>query len=417
LNLPLLKLLPLVILLFGSAVYAQNSFVVQPIICKGVHNDAMTSVLERSVSKNVRSVNSSIETSYVDFPMQAKTSFQKAVSIWESYIVSPQKIKIQAKWESLPGSTLAQSGATKIYRNFTSAPYRNVWYPVALAEAISGQNLNSNEFEITISLNRNINWSFSINGVPESNRFDMVSVVLHEIAHGLGFNSSFKLTDDNQRGEWGQSLVPYVFDIFVQNGSSEIIQDTKIYGNPSLQLKQQLTSNDLFFFLGNNIYTGKLPQLNAVDPFRIGASVSHLDEFNYPQGNDNSLMTPSVRSAEVIHTPGDLTLLILNQIGWGIKNLPVSGNTITATEPEVLQTLVYPNPVRNELNIYLPQNKLNDYSIIVRDSAGKTFYRKTDYSSENGQLLINTADWIPKIYFLEIKSGNLVKTHKVMVVQ
>jgi hypothetical protein len=375
----------------------------------------MTSILEHSTSKNARSVNSSIETSYVDFPVQAKTSFQKAVSIWESYIVSPQKIKIQAKWESLPGSTLAQSGATKIYRNFTSAPYRDVWYPVALAEAISGQNLNSNEFEVTISLNRNINWSFNLDGIPESNRFDMVSVVLHEIAHGLGFNSSFKLTDDNLRGEWGQSLVPYVFDIFVQNGNSEVIQDTKIYGNPSSQLKQQLTSNDLFFFLGNNIYTGRLPQLNAVDPFRIGASVSHLDEFNYPQGDENSLMTPSVRSAEVIHTPGDLTLLILNQIGWGIRNLPVSGNTVTAAEPEVLQTLVYPNPVKDELNIYLPQSKSADCSVMIRDIEGTVYYREVQHLPASNRLSIDTTNWIPKIYFVEVKSGNLVKTYKIVV--
>jgi len=411
------KLFYCTVLLFSSTAYAQNSLSIEPIICKGVYDDAMTSILENSVSKNARSVNSTIEVSYVDFPVQAKAPFQKAVSTWENYIISPQKIKIQAKWESLPSSTLAQSGATKIYRNFTSAPYRDVWYPVALAEAISGQNLNSNEFEVTISLNRNINWSLNTNGIPESNHFDMVSVVLHEIAHGLGFNSSFKLTDDNQRGEWGQSLVPYIFDLFVQNGNSEVIQDTKVYGNPSSQLKQQLVGDDLFFFLGNNIYTGRLPQLSAADPFRIGASVSHLDEFNYPQGNDNSLMTPSIRSAEVIHSTGDLTLLILNQIGWGIENLPASGNTVTATEPEVLQTLVYPNPVEDKLNIYLPQDKPVDYSVAIRDIKGRLYYQQAHHSSASNQLVINTTNWLPNTYFVEIKSENLIKTHRVVILQ
>lgn len=416
-NLSFSKLLYFTVLLFSGTVYAQNSLSIEPIICKGIYDDAMTSILESSAAENARSVNNTIETSYVDFPVQAKTSFQKAVSIWEGYIISPQKIKIQAKWESLPGSTLAQSGATKIYRNFTSAPYRDVWYPVALAEAISGQNLNSDEFEVTISLNRNVNWSFNINGIPENNRFDMVSVVLHEIAHGLGFNSSFKLTDDNQLGGWGQSLVPYIFDIFVQNGNNEVIQDTKIYGNPSSQLKQQLVGSDLFFFLGSNIYVGKLPQLSAVAPFRIGASVSHLDESNYPQGSDNSLMTPSVRSAEVIHSPGDLTLLILNQIGWGINNLPVSGNTVTATEPEVLQTLVYPNPVEDKLNIYFPQDNPVDYSVTIRDIKGRIYYQKLHHSSASNQLLINTTNWLTSTYFVEVKSSNFVKTHKIVILR
>lgn len=370
----------------------------------------MTSIMARTTNKRARTTNSTIETTFVDFPVQAKTAFEEAASIWESYIVSPQKIKIEAKWASLPGTTLAQSGATKIFRNFPSAPFRDVWYPAALAEAISGRNLNNDEFEITVSVNRNLSWSFALDGVPQANRFDMVSVILHEIAHGLGFNSSFKLTDDGLRGEWGQTLVPYIFDTYVQNGNDEIIKDTRIFGNPSEAIKLQLTGNNLFFAIGRNIFTERLPQLNATDPFRSGASTSHLDEFTYPQGNENSLMTPNLRSAEVIHTPGDLTLLILNQIGWGIRNLPVSANTITATEPN-LEVLVFPNPVSDRLLVKFPTTATESVSVTIRDTQGKLVYQ----AAGKNDLAIDTSNWIPQTYFLEIKAKNYAKTRKIVI--
>lgn len=374
----------------------------------------MTTVLEQPTFRGARTTNSTIETTYVDFPVQAKSAFEEAVSIWESYIVSPQKIKIEAKWTSLSGTTLAQSGATKIFRNFPSAPLKDVWYPVALAEAISGQNLNTDEFEITVSVNRNLNWSFELDGTPQSNRFDMVSVVLHEIAHGFGFNASFKLTEDGFSGEWGQTLVPYVFDTFVQNGNEEFIKDTRIFGNPSAELKRQLTGNDLFFALGKSIFSERLPQLSAVDPFRSGGSVSHLDEFTYPQGNINSLMSPNLRTAEVIHSPGNLTLLILNQIGWGIRNLPISTNTITSKEPD-FDVLVYPNPTTDELYIQFPSGNAANMTINISDMWGRLFYQKSELPSAANQLKIDTSSWIPQTYILKIDLGSFSQTHKIII--
>lgn len=381
-----------------------------------MHGDSFTAVLSNLDTKNARGINSTIETTYVDFPIQAKTAFEAAVAIWESYIISSQEIKIQATWESLAGSTLAQSGATRIYRNFSSAPLKDVWYPAALAEAISGENLNGEEFEINVSLNRNINWSFNTNGLPENGKFDMVSVILHEIAHGLGFNSSFNLTDDGVKGEWGQTLIPYIFDIYVQNSSNELLQDTRLFGNPSVSLKEELTSNNLFFFLGTNIYSGRLPQLSAPNPFRIGASVSHLDEGTYPQGNENSLMTPSVRSSEVIHTPGELTLLILYQLGWGIRNLEVTGLLSSSSELISEQPLVYPNPANQEFTIYIPTSISGEYSVSIYNQSGRKFYTSSDSTSVSFTKKVNVNNWIPATYFVEITTNNSRVVKKLIVV-
>lgn len=391
------------LLLVGLYSSGQDSQTISPVICHGEHTDAFTELRQVQFNQQSRTTLSDISVTYVDFPEAAQNSFEKAVQIWESIIVSPQKIKIKAEWKSLTGTTLAQSGATKIYRNFPTAPYRDVWYPAALAEAISGQNLNATEDEMTITLNKNINWSYDLTGNAQQGRFDMTTVVLHEIAHGIGFNSSFGLTDDAVQGKWGQTLIPYIFDLFVQNSQLQTIKDTKIFGNPSVEIKEQITSNDLFFFLGTNIYIGQLPQLSAVNPFREGASISHLDEFTYSSGNDHSLMTPSIRSAEVIHYPGDLTLLILNQIGWGIKNLPISANLITASEqPETYQILTFPNPVSDELTIIIPTSVTEKSEVYVADILGRKVFSKTKNTATNSTISIDVSSWQTGLYFVII---------------
>jgi len=40
-------------------------------------------------------------------------------------------------------AVLGQASATKIVRNFTNAPQQNVWYPIALASALAGSDLNN----------------------------------------------------------------------------------------------------------------------------------------------------------------------------------------------------------------------------------------------------------------------------------
>lgn len=403
--------------LLNFASVGQDFRVIDPVICEAEHVDAFSEIRNNQLNSRARITTSDISVTYVDFPEAAQNAFEQAVQLWESIIVSPQKIKIRATWASLAGTTLAQSGATKIYRNFPSAPYRDVWYPAALAEAISGQNLNENEDEINISMNQNINWSYNLDGRAVQGRFDLVTVVLHEIAHGLGFNASFGLTDDASQGKWGQNLLPYIYDLFVQNSQFEVIKDTKIYGNPSVEIKQQLIGNDLFFSLGKNIYSGTLPRLSAVDPFRAGASISHLDEATFPQGNEHALMTPSVRSAEVIHTPGNLTLLILNQLGWGIRNLPTSENIITANEiPEISDVLTYPNPVSTRLSVFIPTHATDTYQLDVIDLTGRQIF-STIADAGSPTVSINVFSWKTGNYLLKIKVNNKISTKKIVVIR
>jgi len=125
--------------------------------------------------------------------------FQRAADIWGGLIDSNVDILVDASFSNLDCSTtsaiLGQASATKIFRNFNNAPQRDVWYPVALANAIAGRDLNSGEAQIQAQFNSQIDLSSCLGGVGwyygfdgnHGTREDLIVVLLHELGHGLGF--------------------------------------------------------------------------------------------------------------------------------------------------------------------------------------------------------------------------------------
>ena len=297
-----------------------------------------------------------IDVTYSNFPNDAKAAFQGAVDVWQSVLISKVPIKITASWETIATNTLATSGAKKVYKNFTNAPIKEVWYPSALAESIAGVNLNGTEADISINVNKNISWSFDTDGTRQAFKYDLMTVILHEIAHGLGFTTSIKLAGTNEtQAQWGIEGLPLIYDIFSQRSNGQVLTNTAIIGNPSVQLKAAITSQDVFFKISNGPLAKDFPKMYAPTTFRSGGTLSHLDESKYPKGTENSLMSPQIGAAEINHKPGQVILGILNQIGWGVLNY--SGQVITAIEPQDIsqQVFVYPNPSADILNVIIPE--------------------------------------------------------------
>lgn len=301
--------------------------------------------------------------SYSNFPNDAKDAFQAAVDVWQSLLISKVPIKITAVWDAISSSTLATSGAKKVYKNFTNVPVKDVWYPSALAEAIAGVNLNGTEADISITVNKNISWSFDTDGTRQAFKYDLMTVILHEIAHGLGFTTSMKLAGTNEtQAQWGIEGLPLIYDIFSQRSNGQVLTNTAIIGNPSTQLKAAITSADVFFKISDGPLSKDYPKMYAPTTFRSGGTLSHLDESKYPKGTENSLMSPQIGAAEINHYPGQVILGILNQVGWGVLNY--EGTVITAVEPQDIsqQVFIYPNPSPDILNIIVPE-KYHDETV------------------------------------------------------
>ena len=282
---------------------------------------------------------------YDGFTDEAMEAFQYAVDIWNALIRSPVPIRIDASFTDLggfEGETIILGGARPA--GWKSPGSLDLWFPEALADTKADRDLAAGEPDIITRFNshEDANWYFGTDGNTPAGKTDFVSTVLHEIAHGLGFfsfasveeGSIYGFTSSSGRGKLrdGNPDLPYIYDFFVENGAKKTII---AFPDPSFNLENQLTSNDLFWNgkKGVEANAGILPHLYAPSSWRQGSSYTHLDEMTFPAGDANALMTPYLANQEAIHDPGPVALGMLADIGWTINNAPVftDGSRTTRT--------------------------------------------------------------------------------------
>lgn len=252
---------------------------------------------------------SDINVFYSGFPQDAQDAVQFAVDIWASIINSSIKIEITATWTPLgSGGILANANSTDEVANFEGAPVKDFFYPIALAEKLARKELNgSGESEIRINVNSDrSDWYFGTDGSPGTGQIDLVTVMLHELGHGLGF-----LGNSFANGNSGGFSNATIYSYHIHNAGGQMLTDTNLFANSSEELFAQFTSNNLFF---KRIDGDIISVLYAPNPYDPGSSISHLDENLYPSGNENSLMSPFLD--DPIHDPGPLAKLMFAEIGW-----------------------------------------------------------------------------------------------------
>lgn len=125
--------------------------------------------------------------------------FQKAADRWSHPLDTNVDIVVQASFAPIPGctateGTLGFARALQWRANFPGAPRQNVWYPSALANKFANTDLFPGVSDIEIHFNAAVDnatclgdsdWYYGFDG-NEGGDTSLYSVVLHEIAHGLG---------------------------------------------------------------------------------------------------------------------------------------------------------------------------------------------------------------------------------------
>lgn len=255
------------------------------------------------------------EVTYTGFSAEAQAAFQAAVDIWSQHITSPIVIRVQADWTPLEENVLGSAGSRSIWRGLASDP--ETWYPDALIDALAGFDVGEGAVDIVASFNSDYDrWYFGTDGNTPFNRSDLMSVVLHELCHGLGFVGSASV--DSGLGSWGSEGFPTIFDRSTEDGSGNPLIDTAVYQNPSEALASALQSESVYWG-GSKAVTvngGMRPRLFAPSEWVPGSSYSHLDELTYPASDPNSLMTPFIGTGSSIHDPGPITLCLFEDLGW-----------------------------------------------------------------------------------------------------
>ena len=151
---------------------------------------------------------------YKNFPDWAKRDFQAAVDVWSANFASTVPITIDATWSRI--STFGVLGSARpgsYFSGFDGAPDSSLWYPSALANALAGKDLDPKQSEIVIQVNSLAEWNTTNDGLSHPNQYDLESVFLHEMGHGLGFLSTD--TYDSVFG-YGSIDQPTPFDAYIQ---------------------------------------------------------------------------------------------------------------------------------------------------------------------------------------------------------
>ncbi|MCG6188243.1 T9SS type A sorting domain-containing protein [Maribellus maritimus] len=262
---------------------------------------------------------SEIIVNYRLFPQNAKDAFEYAVSLWEGIIESPVPIYIQATWSSLGTNVLGSCGPSEYYQNFEHTPHQNRFYPVAVVEKITKTEITGSENpDMIAEFNKSIDWYFGTDLNTPDSLYDFVTVVMHELAHGLGFTGFFFVSGNEGAYGYNDFGDAAAFDLLVIKNTGEQLTDTSYYPNQSTKLKDALTSSSLYANSPVAIADGNgfHPRLYAPSEWNDGSSIYHLNDAHYPSNNPNSLMTHAIGKAEAIHDPGPLTKGIMADIGW-----------------------------------------------------------------------------------------------------
>lgn len=251
---------------------------------------------------------------YTGFTPEAEAAFQYAVDIWSALLTADVTIEIDAVWQDLPGNTLGSAGANGYYTlNGSGLPLDGGIYPVALANHFVGYDINDGAPEINANFDSGTSWYLGTDGNAPSNQFDFVSVVLHEIGHGLGFAGSATYAEDGT-GSFLAGSTLFAFDSFVELGDATPVGSL---ANAPVELGAALVSDDLFWNgAGALAASSGSVKMYAPGAWTPGSSYSHFDESTYGQGDPASLMTPQIGFGEVIHDPGAMALGLLSDIGW-----------------------------------------------------------------------------------------------------
>ena len=250
---------------------------------------------------------STINVNYINFPDWAKKELQLAVDIWAANFQSKVAITIDATWSSSQSSAVLGSARPGGYfAGFSGAPDSSLWYPSALANALAGKDLDIRNAEMLINVNSRATWNRRGDGAPTTREYDLKSVFIHEMGHGLGFlsNDSF----DSYLG-FGSIEQPTPYDAYAQTADGRRLADLP---SPSLELGKALRSSLVWSgALGIAANGGVKPILYTPSTYEDGSSISHLDESTYADNPLDRVMTPNLEAGEVFAGPGPLLLAMM----------------------------------------------------------------------------------------------------------
>ena len=167
---------------------------------------------------------------------QRRIAYQFAADLWGSVLESDAQIRVQASFaplECVPGRTvLGSAGAATVYR-LSGGSLPPTWFHAALTDALLGEDLQGGaSVDIVSRFNSSYGgtnpngtpcapgagWYYGLDGNTPEGLTNFFNVVMHEIAHGLGFSGFGSVTTGAPFLGYPDIYSSFVFDNNSQQG-------------------------------------------------------------------------------------------------------------------------------------------------------------------------------------------------------
>ena len=190
------------------------------------------------------------------------------------------------------------------------------WYPAPLANQIAGYNVSPTTRDIRIEMNSNIDWYYGA-GNPSNVQEDWITIMLHEVTHGLGF---FACIGEN--GGYYYGTFPNIFTRQLYQG---------LTGQNITELTQ---SQRAALVKNNNLYSGRpgshllaahggvRVKMYSPTTYSEGSSVSHWDH----SVTFSTFMTAYEDPGFKERTINPREIAIMRDMGWRTHTVSVSAN-------------------------------------------------------------------------------------------
>jgi hypothetical protein len=114
---------------------------------------------------------------------------QAAIDVWSANFKSNVVVTVDASWgRSSSWGVLGSARPGGFFSAFSGAPDPSLWYAFAPANALAGKDLDKANPDLVVQVNSAAPWNTRGDGSPRNSEYDLESVFIHEIGHGLGFS-------------------------------------------------------------------------------------------------------------------------------------------------------------------------------------------------------------------------------------
>ena len=151
--------------------------------------------------------------------------FQHAADIWGSILTSNVTILVQSNFDPLScnatSAVLGAAGPPTVYRDFPGAEFSLTWYHPALANKEANTDLDTGTDDIVAQFNSSVdnnnsclsgtNWYYGFDG-NEGSDVELLTVILHELGHGLGFSEFVNHTTGAWLGGYPDVFSRFLYD-------------------------------------------------------------------------------------------------------------------------------------------------------------------------------------------------------------